>query len=80
MVDQQHATALQAGPTAVVPCWLCGIHLSAALMLADGGGACADVRWFCRDIQGCTERWTSRTARLTVTTPPPETGRGKRAG
>jgi hypothetical protein len=80
MVDQQQAAALQAGPAAVVSCWLCGLRLSAAQMVADGGGACADVRWFCRDIQGCTDRWTSRTARVTGTTPAAETGQRKRAG
>jgi hypothetical protein len=49
-------------------------------MVADGGSACADVRWFCRDIQGCTDRWTSRTAKVTRTTPAPEAGKKKRAG
>jgi hypothetical protein len=32
-------------------------------MVADGGGACADLRWYCLDMRGCTERWTSRSAR-----------------
>jgi len=31
-------------------------------MVADGGNACADVRWFCLDTSACTERWTSRPA------------------
>jgi hypothetical protein len=31
-------------------------------MVADGGSACADVRWYCLDMRGCTERWTSRPA------------------
>jgi hypothetical protein len=29
-------------------------------MMADGGSACADVRWYCLDKRGCTERWTVR--------------------
>jgi hypothetical protein len=73
MVDQQRAAAVEAGPAVVVPCWLCGIRLPAAQMVADGGAACADVRWFCRDIRGCTDRW-SRTAGPAGTTAAPETG------
>ena len=45
------------------PCWLCGIRLPAEQMVADGGSACSDLRWYCRDTQACTERWTSRPAR-----------------
>ena len=44
-------------------------------MPGTGGGACADVRWVCRDIGGCTERWASRTARVTGTTSVPKQGR-----
>ena len=39
-------------------CWLCGIRLPTALMVSDGGSACADVRWYCRDLRACTGRWT----------------------
>jgi hypothetical protein len=28
--------------------------------VADGGSACADVRWYCLDKRDCTERWTAR--------------------
>jgi hypothetical protein len=42
---------------------MCGIHLSADQMVADGGGACLDLRWYCQDTRACTERWTSRSAR-----------------
>jgi len=38
-------------------CWLCGIRLPAAQMVPDGGSACADVRWYCRDLRACTGRW-----------------------
>jgi hypothetical protein len=43
-------------------CWLCGIRLPADQMVADGGGACRDLRWYCRDTWACTERWTSPAA------------------
>jgi hypothetical protein len=26
----------------------------------DGGHACADLRWYCKDARACTDRWTSR--------------------
>lgn len=42
---------------------MCGIQLPAAQMVADGGSACVTVRWYCRDTQACTERWTSRRGR-----------------
>jgi hypothetical protein len=44
-------------------CWMCGIRLPAEQMVADGGSACPDLRWYCRDTWACTERWTSRPAR-----------------
>jgi hypothetical protein len=43
-------------------CWLCGIRLYPGQLVADGGSACADVRWYCLDMRACTERWTSRLA------------------
>lgn len=43
----------------VVSCWLCGIHLDNYQMVPDGSSACADIRWYCKDAQACTERWTS---------------------
>lgn len=39
-------------------CWLCGIRLPAAQLVPDGGSACADVRWYCRDLRACTGRWS----------------------
>lgn len=30
------------------------------LMVPDGGEACADLRWYCKDAKSCTQRWTSR--------------------
>jgi len=43
----------------VVSCWLCGIHRHKQQMVPDGSSACADIRWYCKDSQACTERWTS---------------------
>ena len=43
-------------------CALCGIELPLSLLVPDGGHACADLRWYCKDAQACTERWTSRRA------------------
>jgi len=44
---------------AMVTCWLCGIRMSSSQMVPDGGRACDDVRWYCRDARACTERWPS---------------------
>ncbi len=41
-------------------CWMCGIRQRADQMVADGGNACSDVRWYCLDTRGCTQRWTAR--------------------
>jgi hypothetical protein len=41
-------------------CSLCGIALPTGMMVPDGGQACADVRWYCKDVKSCTQRWTAR--------------------
>jgi hypothetical protein len=43
-------------------CFLCGIELPKGLLMPDGGRACADVRWYCKDTKSCTERWTAKPA------------------
>jgi hypothetical protein len=48
---------------------MCGIRMPAHQMVADGGSACLDVRWYCRDTWGCTRRWTSHSARLAAIRP-----------
>jgi hypothetical protein len=48
-------------------CWMCGIRLPAHQMVADGGSACLDLRWYCLDTWACTERWTSRPAQPSPT-------------
>jgi hypothetical protein len=49
---------------AIVSCWMCGIHLHKQQMVPDGGSACDDIRWYCKDAQACTERWTSSRRQL----------------
>jgi hypothetical protein len=46
-------------PLAVAPCSLCGITLPLGLLVPDGGPACSDVHWYCKDARSCTERWTA---------------------
>ena len=41
-------------------CWMCGVRLRVDHLVPDGGSACPDVRWYCRDTFGCTQRWTAR--------------------
>ena len=54
-------------PLEVAQCSLCGIARPLGLLVPDGGQACADIRWYCRDAKSCTERWT--TARPTQHAP-----------
>jgi len=46
-------------PLDVAQCSLCSIALPLGLLVPDGGEACADVRWYCKDAKSCTERWTN---------------------
>ena len=46
-------------PLEVAECTMCGIERPLGLLVPDGGGACADVRWYCKDVKSCTERWTA---------------------
>jgi len=62
MADQDRLTPVPAERAVVTSCWMCGIRLPVGSMVADGGSACADVRWYCLDTRGCTDRWTSRSA------------------
>ena len=43
----------------VAQCSLCGIALPLGLLVPDGGQACADIRWYCKDAMSCTKRWTA---------------------
>jgi hypothetical protein len=46
-------------PLEVAQCSMCGISLPLALLVPDGGHACADIRWYCKDAMSCTTRWTT---------------------
>jgi hypothetical protein len=50
-------------PLPSAQCSLCGIALPTGLLVPDGGQACADVRWYCKDAKSCTERWTANLPR-----------------
>jgi hypothetical protein len=52
-------------------CSLCGIALPTGLMVPDGGQACADIRWYCKDAKSCTERWTASLPRHAHIAPTP---------
>lgn len=62
-------------PLQSAQCSLCGIALPIGLMMPDGGRACPDIRWYCKDAKSCTERWTARlprTAHMAPALPPGE--------
>jgi len=69
MTDRQPSAQLAGESASVRSCWMCGIRLPARQMVADGGAACLDLRWYCRDIWGCTRRWTAHSARLAAIRP-----------
>ena len=57
------AGRFEADGAAFESCWMCGIRLPTSQMVPDGGHACPDLRWYCLDARGCTERWTARPVR-----------------
>ena len=46
-------------PLEVAQCSLCGVARPLGLLVPDGGQACADIRWYCKDSKSCTERWVA---------------------
>ena len=58
-------------PLQPAQCSLCGIELPLDLMVPDGGQACADIRWYCKDAKACTERWTASLPRHPHIAPTP---------
>ncbi len=46
-------------PLEVAQCSLCRVALPLGLLVPDGGQACADIRWYCKDAMSCTARWTT---------------------
>jgi hypothetical protein len=59
VADPSAATRRELRPLEVAECAICGIALPLALLVPDGGRACADIRWYCKDAKSCTERWTT---------------------
>jgi hypothetical protein len=59
----------QLRPLAVASCSLCGIARPLGLLVPDGGQACADIRWYCKDARSCTERWTAARPQAGAHTP-----------
>jgi hypothetical protein len=53
------APAQRDRPLEVAQCTLCGIAHPLGLLIPDGGQACPDIRWYCKDAKSCTERWTT---------------------
>jgi hypothetical protein len=45
-------------PLEVTECSMCGVTHPLGLLVPDGSPACADIRWYCKDVKSCTERWT----------------------
>lgn len=56
-------------PLEVTQCSLCGSTRPLGLLVPDGGRACADVRWYCKDVRSCTERWVAASRRSRASWP-----------
>ena len=71
LADTSAAEQGQGGvrPLEIAECSLCGITRPLGLLVPDGGPACADVRWYCKDAKSCTERWTAARPRTPERTP-----------
>ena len=59
VADPSAAARRELRPLEVAECTMCGVALPLALLVPDGGRACADIRWYCKDAKSCTERWTT---------------------
>ena len=68
--DPPAAARRELRPLEVAECAMCGIALPLALLVPDGGQACADIRWYCKDAKSCTERWTTARPPRDAHTPP----------
>jgi hypothetical protein len=53
----------------VAQCSMCGTALPLGLLVADGGQACANIRWYCKDAKSCTERWTTARGPFAASSP-----------
>jgi len=63
----------------VASCSLCGLERPIGLLVPDGGEACDDLRWYCKDARSCTERWTSRLGEPAGTAPAAESALARTA-
>ena len=70
VADPPAATQRELRPLEVAECAMCGSALPLALLVPDGGQACADIRWYCKDARSCTERWTTARPPRDARTPP----------
>ena len=59
LTERPAAAQRDLGPLKTAQCAMCGIALPLAFLVPDGGQACADIRWYCKDARSCTERWTT---------------------
>ena len=66
------AAAIDARWADIVSCWMCGICLQSSQMVPDGGSACDNIRWYCKDARACTERWTTARRTLAQSSPSKE--------
>jgi hypothetical protein len=46
-------------PLEVAECSMCGVARPLGLLVPDGGSSCDGVRWYCKDVRSCTERWVA---------------------
>jgi hypothetical protein len=46
-------------PLDAAVCSLCGVARPLGLLVPDGSPESADVRWYCKDVKSCTQRWTT---------------------
>jgi hypothetical protein len=58
-------------PLEVAECSLCGAARPLGLLIPDGGSACDGVRWYCKDVKSCTERWVAARQAPPVRQPSP---------
>jgi hypothetical protein len=80
MTDEERLAYPAMRSAGVQSCWMCGTRLPTSSLVADGGSACTDVRWYCQDTRSCTERWTSRRERPGPGSAPVDTGERRFGG
>ena len=56
-------------PLEVAECTMCGIERPLGLLVPDGDRTAEDVRWYCKDVRSCTDRWTTALPRRSAGRP-----------